>query len=655
MHSPATSTTPPAAGQPDRRFHATSLSGRVAPFALGGGGAIAIALIGTSPARPDVFLAGVLISLFFLAVGVLGFVLTLPAWRDTVITLFGIVLVGIFREGAGAAEDGISLIVLIPILWLSVFSTRRVLGAGLVLTAIVLGAPIFVIGGADYPVSDLRHVGIIVMLALFVGFTIQSLVGNIRAQASIIVASEGVIADQALASQAMVDAASDGIVTLDARGQIVGWNHAAHVAFGRSSNDLVGSDFIDVLIAPEDRASVRTGLIRLLAGKGTDRDARFETEILAANGRILPVEVTTTTTTGPDGLRIHAFARDISDRRDAEDAAGRHAAELGRLLSVASELGRNGSWLDDRQAICAAARDLSGADMSLFFELDTARGLLVGTARSGPGPEARDVEVSGQSSMTATAFATGRAEFVSDLAIDPRADHVALAQLGTRSALFQPIVNNGRSIGVLVVFWRATLESLPDRVGSIVALLAAQAAAALDRAELLGRLEDLARTDALTGAANRRALEEVLVRELATADRKSTPLSVVMLDLDRFKAFNDGNGHQAGDRLLQHAATAWQAELRPSDTLARYGGEEFLVVLPDCDEATALQIANRLRAVVPGGQTVSAGVASWSQLESMTQLIARADAALYEAKRAGRDRASVAGGDETEPVGRRER
>jgi diguanylate cyclase (GGDEF)-like protein/PAS domain S-box-containing protein len=618
-----------------------SLGRQVAPFALAGGGAIALALFGTGPVHPDVFLVGILLSLVLVAVGVVGSAVRLPDWMDTVNPLAGIVLVGIFRHGAGPDESSLNLIVLVPILWLSVFASRRLLAAALILVAVVLVAPIVVIGGPDYPPTEWRHAGIIALIALFAGFTIQTLVQDIRAQGSIIAARESEIAAQAMASQAMVDSASDGIVTLDERGQIIEWNHAAHEVFGRSSSELVGRDFIDEMVVPDHREALRTGLRRIVAGAATDRERRFETAIILANGGFLPVEVTTTTTHGPDGLRIHAFARDISDRRRAEDAAASHADDLGRLLRLASELGRNGTT-DDRTAICRAARELAGADVALFFEPDGTRGLLIGTGRSGDGPDGPDIELNGRTSITATVFASGRAEFVPDLTSDPRVDQVVTARLGTRSALFQPIVSDGRPLGVLVVYWNSARSTLPDRIASVVALFAAQAAAALDRADLLARLEGLARTDALTGAANRRALEETLVRELSRAERRDQPLAVIMLDLDRFKDFNDRFGHQAGDSLLQAVVRAWRAELRPSDTLARYGGEEFLIVLPDCDPATSLEIANRLRAVVPRGQTVSAGVASWSGLETMTELIARADAALYDAKRGGRDRACVA-------------
>jgi diguanylate cyclase (GGDEF)-like protein len=155
-------------------------------------------------------------------------------------------------------------------------------------------------------------------------------------------------------------------------------------------------------------------------------------------------------------------------------------------------------------------------------------------------------------------------------------------------------------------------------------------------------LEDLAFTDALTGLGNRRAWETWLDAALHAAGPDGEPLCVAMLDLDHFKAYNDANGHPAGDALLATAAAAWRRELRPTDILARYGGEEFAAVLPACSLAGAHEVVERIRGATPLGQTVSAGIAQWDGSENAAALVARADAALYAAKTAGRDRALAA-------------
>jgi diguanylate cyclase (GGDEF)-like protein/PAS domain S-box-containing protein len=158
-----------------------------------------------------------------------------------------------------------------------------------------------------------------------------------------------------------------------------------------------------------------------------------------------------------------------------------------------------------------------------------------------------------------------------------------------------------------------------------------------EREALLARAEAMARTDELTGIANRRAIYEEIRRELSRAQRMGYEVSLAMLDLDHFKAFNDEWGHLAGDHLLREAAAAWRTAVRVSDFIGRYGGEEFVVLLPSCSPADALDVIERVRAATPAGQTVSAGIAAWAGSESAESLLRRADRALYEAKRAGRD------------------
>jgi diguanylate cyclase (GGDEF)-like protein/PAS domain S-box-containing protein len=159
-----------------------------------------------------------------------------------------------------------------------------------------------------------------------------------------------------------------------------------------------------------------------------------------------------------------------------------------------------------------------------------------------------------------------------------------------------------------------------------------------ERDALLARADALAKTDALTGLPNRRSLDEELRREIARAGRMGHQVTVAMLDIDKFKAYNDRFGHPAGDELLRDAAGAWRLALRQTDFIARYGGEEFAVLLPACSPADAGPVIERLRAVTPFGQTVSAGIAMWEAPQTPESVLQRADRALYEAKRSGRDR-----------------
>jgi diguanylate cyclase (GGDEF)-like protein len=166
--------------------------------------------------------------------------------------------------------------------------------------------------------------------------------------------------------------------------------------------------------------------------------------------------------------------------------------------------------------------------------------------------------------------------------------------------------------------------------------------------EALAAMERQAATDALTGLPNRRWLDEALAVQLALAQREGRPYTVLMMDLDHFKQVNDTHGHAMGDAVLRAFGQRLQGQLRRSDLCARYGGEEFVVVLTGTPAEPALEVADRLRRavgatpLVPGvTATVSVGATCHRPGDDVAALLARADAALYEAKRAGRDRVVV--------------
>ncbi|MBT8768169.1 GGDEF domain-containing protein [Metapseudomonas boanensis] len=162
--------------------------------------------------------------------------------------------------------------------------------------------------------------------------------------------------------------------------------------------------------------------------------------------------------------------------------------------------------------------------------------------------------------------------------------------------------------------------------------------------------EQHANIDTLTGLYNRRWLEHIYVRESTRCAFNESPLSMLMLDVDHFKAYNDTHGHLAGDYALCLVAHTLRSQLRPKDSMTRFGGEEFVILLPELGENDARPIGERLRVsleqitsfysplgVLPG-VTVSIGLAQMRQRDSLQGLIARADSALYQAKQNGRNR-----------------
>ena len=168
----------------------------------------------------------------------------------------------------------------------------------------------------------------------------------------------------------------------------------------------------------------------------------------------------------------------------------------------------------------------------------------------------------------------------------------------------------------------------------------------------LEHVSELVQEDQLTGVLNRRGLDDAYQREAARAERSGKPLCISLLDIDNFKRLNDAHGHQTGDQALQHLVRVTRRTMRPTDVLARYGGEEFLLLLPDTSQEEAIEVMVRLQRNLTKAFflhedehvliTFSAGVALLREGEAQTAVIERADKAMYEAKRTGKNRVCAA-------------
>jgi diguanylate cyclase (GGDEF)-like protein len=317
-------------------------------------------------------------------------------------------------------------------------------------------------------------------------------------------------------------------------------------------------------------------------------------------------------------------------------------ARRGRRLRAAEraviDLAR--SWSEDgtsRGRVCAAARLVADGHGALIAEPTRRGDALRVTAIDGAahllGTEA---PLDPERSMLARTLVAGAPLHVGRHAAFPDHVHPIMQGLGVRAAHLHPIVRGEHVVGVLAIAWREEVPELEGDRLELVAALAAEAARAIERDAHVAVLHRQARTDELTALPNRRAWDEAVEREMSRAQRTGEPLCLALLDLDHFKAYNDLHGHQAGDQHLRRTAAAWRRELRTIDVLARYGGEEFGVLLPSCDIGRAQEVLERVRAATPNDQSASAGVVAYDGRESAESVLARADAALYRAKHAGR-------------------
>lgn len=238
-----------------------------------------------------------------------------------------------------------------------------------------------------------------------------------------------------------------------------------------------------------------------------------------------------------------------------------------------------------------------------------------------------------------------------DVTTDPRtfAFREFLQKIGSRSLIAAPLLQNDRLLGILIMHQCSSERDWHSGEVRLAAALADQLAVAVSHAELFAQVKHQAITDGLTGLYNHVYFKNRLSEELKRASRKSTPCSLLMLDLDKLKVINDTMGHPIGDAAIRQVATVLKKLLRSGDTAARYGGEEFAVILPDTPLSEALLIAERLRQninrnPVPGLGHISTSIgAAFYPIHSdnMAELIDKADKALYVAKRGGRNRVCV--------------
>lgn len=268
-----------------------------------------------------------------------------------------------------------------------------------------------------------------------------------------------------------------------------------------------------------------------------------------------------------------------------------------------------------------------------------------------PGQGTEQVRFRSNEGACGTAVQTHGAVYIADVASD---SSIYVARPGshreTGSLLCVPMIHHEEVLGVLN-FQRPHPDSFTSEEIEVLTAIADQASLAVKNARLHEETVALAITDPLTGIPNRRHLFSRLDMEIARANRFGNQLSVLMVDIDHFKSFNDAAGHRAGDGVLRQVAALMKGMIRKVDTIGRYGGEEFLLILPQVTKVEAIEVAEKLRRAIAANPfeparsaskiTVSVGIANLPVDATVQEkLVDCADAALYASKRAGRNQAT---------------
>jgi len=315
-------------------------------------------------------------------------------------------------------------------------------------------------------------------------------------------------------------------------------------------------------------------------------------------------------------------------------------------------------------AIVSNSKELLQSERASLMVLDETARELIMKAASGLSTDPSSVSpVRVGEGVSGEVINTGKALMVTDVRMAGRKPAPAERHYKTNSFISYPITIGGRKVGVLNVTDKSGGGTYDEVDLSLLEIIGPQVALALERAEWQERATEfqlMSITDALTALPNRRNLEERLAEELSRSKRYDYPMSFLMIDIDDFKAYNDKNGHQAGDVALQITAHCLKGALRQADVASRYGGEEFCILLPQTAMAEAGVIADRIRDRVstthfPHGKsqplgrvTISVGVSTFMKnVDTPENIIAAADRALYQAKSMGKDRVEFYGEKES--------
>lgn len=460
--------------------------------------------------------------------------------------------------------------------------------------------------------------------------------------------------------RSLAQSATDGFISADSEGKIIFWNEAAERLFGYAAEEALGKPV--TMIIPERLREVHKESYRRIVrgGETGSSGTTFETSARKRDGAEFPIELSISGWQLREKNYFTAIIRDISVRKEAEEQIQRKSEEVSlrnRELSVLYKV----SYL--------ASHTMSQDDL-LHFSLKTVMelGLLHELKRCGimllEGEKLRLAAVEGEgftqdflnvhADLKLGDCLCGRAAQQGEIIVSKDSlkdiDHtLTYAGEVSHGNVVVPLKARSKVVGVLFLQTETNAE-VDERQLLLLRAIGDHLGVAIDNVRLYEKTKALSLHDPLTGLANRNLMHIELKEAFAMARRFDRAFSVIMMDLDLFKDYNDSYGHAAGDKLLVETARVILRNIREIDLAVRYGGEEFLVILPEADAAGAHDVAERIRmeimatdhfpsdSAAPVHITISGGVATYDRdLANAGDLVERADKALYESKKRGRN------------------
>lgn len=477
---------------------------------------------------------------------------------------------------------------------------------------------------------------------------------------------EAELRDERDFTSTVLDTAGALMLVLDSQGRIVRFNRACENVTEYSFEEVRGKPFWDIVLLPEDMASVKAVFEELRTGHFP---SEYENYWITRTGQLRMIAWYNNAVADKDGAvrYIVSTGIDITDRKQAEHNLQELNQQLVTRVKELNQRTHEISLLSEMGGLFQACRHpeeayrvvgqlaphLFPGESGALYTINNSHSLVETVATWGTSPPSLPQSI--YKPEECWALRRGRLHLVQNVASGIFCQHFQESSLPA-AYLCVPMMAQGEALGVFTLSVPPALRAvqLSQPIQQLAVTVAEQIAMALANLRLQETLHKQSITDPLTGLFNRRYMEVVLERELRRAVRSQRRLGIIMLDIDHFKQFNDTFGHDAGDYVLREVGNLLRAGVRTEDFVCRYGGEEFTLIIPEIGSDELWQRAESLRDVIKRlklqqrGQLLSSisaslGLAFYPEHGvTAEELLRAADAALYQAKGQGRDQSVIA-------------